>query len=226
MTKHYLKELPDDAKQVKNALNWVDRAGNVYGLETRKVPNRYDKELLTPVKHYGEYFKLPTYTNRKNGYVYGNFKHYTDKPGVYEKKTRRVHIVVAETFLENPNHLPIVGHRNSIKTDNRVDNLYWTTPNLVLINTVKQLSDIAEKFKAGKNEEQQWDSHVSDDDSQSKPVFMFDTKTNKLLGAYGSICEAVKETGRPKTTISRQCRYKRPVRTDVYFRFQDDDSVK
>ena len=55
---------------------------------------------------------------------------------------------------------------------------------------------------------------------------MFDTKTNKLLGAYGSIREAERETGRPKTTISRQCRYKRPVRTNVYFRFQDDDSVK
>ena len=37
MTKHYLEKLPDDAKQVKNALNWVDKAGNVYGLETRNI---------------------------------------------------------------------------------------------------------------------------------------------------------------------------------------------
>lgn len=51
---------------------------------------------------------------------------------------------------------------------------------------------------------------------------MIDTKTNKILKSFGSVCEAERETDYSKTTISRQCRIKTPIRNDVYFRYQDD----
>ena len=54
---------------------------------------------------------------------------------------------------------------------------------------------------------------------------MFETATNKLLGAYGSCHEAARETGYSLTTIARQAKYKRPVRKPYYFRYQDDESV-
>lgn len=31
-----LEKLPEDARQVKGSLNWVDPRGNLYGMETRK----------------------------------------------------------------------------------------------------------------------------------------------------------------------------------------------
>lgn len=202
--KMYLKELPTDAKQIENHLNWCTPNGDFYGIETRKVPNRWKKDKLTPVKHYGEYFKLTPYINKKNGYAYITLKFI--KENGYEKRTYRAHKKIAETFLPNEKNYPIVGHKNNIKIDNRIANLYWTT---YAENTQKAVMDELLINKKGY------------EDSQSKPVIMYDTKTNQELARFGSCREAAEMTGRSLTTICRQAKYKRPVRKDVYFRYQD-----
>jgi hypothetical protein len=38
-----------------------------------------------------------------------------------------VHRLVAEAFLDNPNNLPIVHHKNRDKLDNRLENLQWVS---------------------------------------------------------------------------------------------------
>ena len=45
-----------------------------------------------------------------------------------ERKTCRVHRLIAFTFLENPDNLPQVNHIDENKKNNRVDNLEWKSP--------------------------------------------------------------------------------------------------
>lgn len=180
-------KLPDTAKKIEGTRDWADIDGNIYGY-------RVFKNGVTKI-----YKKVQRVIS---GYMYCPIN-YIGKGS----KTKRVHRIIAKVFIPNPNDLPFVGHKNNIKTDNRVENLYWTTPQE---NTKKAYDDgLAHNAKGF-------------DDSQSKPVKMYETTTNKLLGKFGSITIASNETGISKNTITRQCKYKRPMRKPFYFRYFDD----
>lgn len=64
---------------------------------------------------------LPLHINKRNGYMYV----YLNKNA--KGKNCRVHRLIAESFIDNPNNLPQVNHIDGNKQNNRVDNLEWCT---------------------------------------------------------------------------------------------------
>ncbi len=56
-----------------------------------------------------------------DGYYLINFCHNG------KKKSYRVNRLVAECYLPNPNNLPLVEHKDDVKTNNNVSNLMWST---------------------------------------------------------------------------------------------------
>lgn len=64
----------------------------------------------------------PTLSVRNTG-GYETVKLMIDNKG----KTKKVHRLVAEAFIPNPNKYPEVNHKNEVKTNNHMSNLEWCT---------------------------------------------------------------------------------------------------
>lgn len=76
--------------------------------EIRKVHGRRAPMIMTPKLDKDGYYELGIRKNEQKYY-------------------KRVHRLVAETYLENPDNLPIVNHKDGNRTNNNVDNLEWCT---------------------------------------------------------------------------------------------------
>lgn len=77
--------------------------------------------------------RIKSYAQKKNGKI---TEEYTDKKGyktifLYDKpqhgKWHKIHRLVASAFIDNPDNLPQVNHKDENKENNRVDNLEWCT---------------------------------------------------------------------------------------------------
>lgn len=93
----YIDKIPDDAVLIDNAYDYIDPRGNVYGLESRSGNKNIGKPFIKT--------QSTVYGYKYCGIKYKDGKHIT----------KRVHRLVAEAFLDNPNNYPIVMHNDNNK---------------------------------------------------------------------------------------------------------------
>lgn len=110
-------------------------------------------------------------------------------------KTRnlRVHRLVAEAFIPNPNHLETVNHKDEVKTNNTVSNLEWMSQ--------KDNNNYGTRNKRAAK------ANINNL-GVSKAVQMMDKQTGELLATFPSIRGAERVTGISRYGICLCCRAK------------------
>lgn len=107
-----------------------------------------------------------------------------------KQATKRTHRLIAETFIPNPENKPFINHINGVKTDNRIENLEWCTPN----------ENIQHAFRTGLNK-----GLKSKQSPRSRQVLQYDLQGN-FIKEWDCITDCERELKINHSHISGCCR--------------------
>lgn len=151
-------EIWKDIKEYEG-LYQVSNLGRIKSLKFGK------EKILKPINHTGGYLCVDLSKNNKRLYV-------------------KIHRLVAEAFIPNPENLLQVNHKDENKKNNCVDNLEWCTPQYNSCYGTR-----LQRFSSNKK----------------KKVFQFDLNGN-FIREWKSAVDIEKEIGLEKTNIRSCCR--------------------
>lgn len=148
-----LKEI-DELKRINQELvKIIDNKKNINKVKglPKKVKIQYepiDGEVWKSIDEYPDYLISNLGRIRKgdiilNEYENRGYKIVSVKDKYSKRKNVGVHRLVGEAFIPNPENKPQIDHINTVRNDNRVENLKWATPlenltNPLTLNHIKK----------------------------------------------------------------------------------------
>lgn len=172
-------------KDIKNYEGFyqVSNLGNVRSLDRyvnyKKIGKQYIKGKNLKPNNVSGYYQVLLMNNGKKAY-------------------KKVHRLVAETFIPNPDNKPQVNHIDGNKLNNNVENLEW--------NTVSE--NILHSFYVLKN-------HI-------KKVYRY-TKSGEYIDCYPTIKEAGEKLNVRVEDISKCCHHKRKSAGGYMWSFEKEE---
>ena len=119
--------------------------------------------------------------------------------GQGKMKRKRVHRLVAEAFIPNPENKPYVNHKDGVRYHNNVDNLEWVTPS----------ENTQHAVNAGLIGYQ-----------KRRPVRQYNLN-GELLMIFESAAEASRQTGAQQGKITDCCKGNRKTAGEYQWRYDD-----
>lgn len=177
----------------------ISNFGRVKSLSFNKTG---EKKLLKPHDNGKGYLTVCLWKNNK-----------------YEHKY--IHRLVAETFIPNPDNKPCIDHINTIRNDNRVENLRWATyiENLTNPITREKNSNTHKEIYQGSNNPNYGNTGKSN--PLSIPILQIDLFGNIINIWYGA-AEAERKGNFCASTITKCCKGKKHTHKGYIWIYLDD----
>jgi hypothetical protein len=116
-----------------------------------------------------------------------------------KSKAWNVHILVARTFIPNPENKPIVNHKDGNKLNNYISNLEWAT--------------------YSENNQHAYDNNLKSDNT---PVLKINLDNGDVIDRYNSIHEAGRKNNINKSNIHSVCNNKRNHAGGFNWRYENE----
>lgn len=124
-------------------------------------------------------------------------------------RTRTIHRLVAETFIDNPNNYAIINHKDCNKTNNNIENLEWCT----------QKHNVMESFRNGLQK-----APKGKESTSSKKVLQYDLQGN-FIRKWDCTMDIQRELGIANQHISACCLGKYKSSNGYIWRYAEESEL-
>jgi len=173
-----------------NSKNWKEVPGypKYSASKNGNVKNNKTSHVLKPNLREDGYLEVKLYRDGKDG---------------YERTGFLMHILIAKTFISNPDDLPEVNHLDTDKTNNNASNLEWCT--------------------SKRNREHAWKMGVV---TKYERKVVQKNLDGEIVAYYNSITEASETTGVEIYNISKACKTESHFSKGSLWEYNDDKTKK